>query len=74
MAILAAGLSFQYHYNGQKKHYRELIRRYGLEYDKKELPDYLLDVYTQWVINGAGQGKGRKAFLDEMTRKRTVTP
>ena len=67
-AILLSGIAYQYHYDRQKIHYRELIRKYGPEYDKRVLSDYLVDVYTQWVIDGAGQGRKRKAFLDEKVR------
>lgn len=69
LLVIVAGVLYQYRYDRQRIHYRELIRQYAAEYDKKDLPDYLIDVYTQWVINGAGQGKKRKAFLDEKTRK-----
>lgn len=69
--VVLTGVLYQYHYDRQKIYYRELIHKYGPEYDKTALPDYLIDVYTQWVVNGTGQGKKRKVFLDEMAKKQS---
>ena len=67
--ILVSGVAYQARYDQQKIHYSKLVDKYDVIYDEYEIPDYLVLVYTQWIINGAGQGRKRKAFLDAEYKK-----